>query len=326
VGELTNYVVGNSVSLSTRLVGDPLGKFHPVALIGRLISFLERVFKRGLRRFNLTAPQWDKLAGTFLAVSIPSIVFVLTLGFIKLASLFQPILAVAISIVLISTSLAPRSLVKSAKEVLQTLAQDDLCQARMLTAKIVGRDTNHLDKSELIRAVVETVAENIVDAVVSPLFYAFLGGAPLAMAYRAINTLDSMVGYKNDDYRHFGWASARLDDIANFIPARMTMVFIPLAACLLGKNGKASWRTIWRDRKNHSSPNSGIPEAGVAGALGVRLGGMNYYQGKEDFHPYLGEDGCPLSLSHMNEAVDLCCGVSLLTIVFITLVGLFAAS
>lgn len=300
------------------LVGDPFSKLHPVALIGRLISFLER----WLRRFNLKAPHGEKLAGAFLAISVLGIVFIATWGSIKLASAILPILGVAISIGFISTSIASRGLVKSAREVLRALAQGNLSEARRLTGKIVGRDTEHLDKDELIRAVIETVAENTVDAVVAPLFYALLGGAPLAMTYRAINTLDSMIGYKNDEYRHFGWASARLDDIANFIPARMTVVFIPLAAYLLGKDGRASWRIIKRDRNNHSSPNSGIPEAGMAGALGIRLGGVNCYRGKIDFHPYLGESKTALALAHINEAVKLCYAVSLLMVALLVFLGL----
>lgn len=211
------------------IVGDPLGKLHPVALIGRLISFLES----WLRRLDLKTPRRQKVAGTFLTFAVVSIVLITIWSSIKLVSAIWPILGVGVSIGFISTTIASKGLVKSAKQVHQALTWGDISKAKRLTGQIVGRDTEHLDKDELIRAVIETVAENTVDAVVAPLFYAFLGGAPLAMAYRAINTLDSMVGYKNAQYRHFGWASARLDDMANFIPARLAIVFIPLAAWLL---------------------------------------------------------------------------------------------
>lgn len=154
---------------------------------------------------------------------------------------------------------------------------------------IVGRDTGHLDSPEIVRGTVETVAENIVDAILSPLFFALLGGAPLAMAYRAVNTLDSMVGYKNDKYRDLGWASARLDDIANYIPARMTALLLTLCAAHLRLDWRRCWHTVCRDARLHPSPNSGYPESAVAGALGIRLGGENVYHGVTSFRAYMGE-------------------------------------
>lgn len=154
---------------------------------------------------------------------------------------------------------------------------------------IVGRDTGHLDSPEIVRGTVETVAENIVDAIISPLFFALLGGAPLAMAYRAVNTLDSMVGYKNDKYRDLGWASARLDDVANYIPARMTALLLTLCAALLRLDWRRCWHTVRRDARLHPSPNSGYPESAVAGALGIRLGGENVYHGVTSFRAYMGD-------------------------------------
>ncbi|MGB9804334.1 cobalamin biosynthesis protein CobD/CbiB, partial [Desulfofundulus sp.] len=158
---------------------------------------------------------------------------------------------------------------------------------------------------EVARASVETVAENIVDGFVSPLFYALIGGAPLAMAYRAVNTLDSMVGYRNDLYRDLGWAPARLDDVANYIPARWAGLLLVAAAWLSGRRAKEAWQAIKKDARSHPSPNSGIPEAAVAGALGIRLGGMNYYGGVPSFRAYLNESGQPPQVEHIRQAVDM---------------------
>jgi len=154
---------------------------------------------------------------------------------------------------------------------------------------IVGRDTENLNKDEIIRATVETVAENSVDGVISPLFYAALGGAPLALAYKAISTLDSMVGYKNEKYIYFGWCSAKLDDVANYIPARISALLIPAVSFILRKRGQASWRIILQDGNKSPSPNAGIPEAGFAGALGIQLGGTASFQGKKSSRPFIGE-------------------------------------
>jgi len=164
--------------------------------------------------------------------------------------------------------LSINDLAKHAKKVYQALRQGDINLARKRVGEMVGRDTEDLSESEILRATVESVAENSVDGVISPLFYAFLGGAPLALAYKAINTLDSMVGYKSERYLYFGWFSAKLDDLANFLPARISALLIPLVAFLLMRKGKDSLRIILRDGKKSPSPNAGIPEAGFAGALG----------------------------------------------------------
>ncbi|MOA09758.1 cobalamin biosynthesis protein [compost metagenome] len=174
-------------------------------------------------------------------------------------------------------------------EVCGHLRRNDLPAARRSLGMIVGRDTDDLAQPEIVRGTVETVAENIVDAVVSPLFYALIGGAPLAMAYRAVNTLDSMVGYKNDKYINLGWASARLDDVANFIPARLTALMLIGASWLLKLDARGALRMVRRDASSHPSPNSGYPESAVAGALGIRLGGHNSYHGVMSFRAYMGD-------------------------------------
>ncbi len=189
---------------------------------------------------------------------------------------------------------------------------------------IVGRETSHLDEPEIVRGTVETVAENIVDAVISPLLYALIGGAPLAMAYRAVNTLDSMVGYKNEKYIHLGWASARLDDIANWIPARLTALLLTVSAFILRMNGRRAWRTMRRDARKHPSPNSGFPESTVAGALGIRLGGVNVYHGVESFRAYMGDALRPMESRDILLANRLLLTVSVL-FVLLALLAVWAA-
>jgi adenosylcobinamide-phosphate synthase len=178
-----------------------------------------------------------------------------------------------------------------------------------------------MDEAEVTRATVETVAENTVDGIVAPLFYAFLGGAPLALAYRAVNTLDSMVGYKNDRYRYFGMPSARLDDLANYLPARLTGLFLLAAAVLLRLRPAGALAAIRRGAGGPPSPNSGIPEAAVAGALGIRLGGLNHYQGQESFRAYMGEPVVPLVSSHVKGAIRIMYTASALAALTGTLCG-----
>ncbi len=177
-----------------------------------------------------------------------------------------------------------------------------------------------MNQDEIIRATVETVAENSVDGIISPLFYAALGGAPLALAYKAINTLDSMVGYKNERYLYFGWFSAKLDDVANYIPARLSILLIPLASLILGKRALNILYTILRDGKKSPSPNAGIPEAGFAGALGIQLGGVNYYQGERISKPILGIEGKQRDQEDIIQAINLMWVVSSITFLGVVLI------
>lgn len=181
---------------------------------------------------------------------------------------------------MIFTVLAGRCLAQSARDVERPLRAGDLAESRSKLSWIVGRDTTQLQPQQINRAVVETVAENTVDGIIAPLFFLLLGGAPLAMAYKAVNTLDSMVGYKHEKYRAIGMVSARLDDVANFLPARLSWLLLSLAAVVCREDGARALRTGWRDRYQHSSPNCAWPEATVAGALGIRLGGPNDYFGQ----------------------------------------------
>ncbi len=211
----------------------------------------------------------------------------------------------------ISTTIAIKGLKDAAYLVYNPLRTGNLADARKYTGYIVGRDTDELGEEELTRAVVETVAENIVDAVIAPLFYALIGGAPLAMLYRASNTLDSMVGYRNDRYRHFGWASARWDDAMNWIPARLTGLLLILVALLQpGLSAKRAAAAIRRFAHLHPSPNSGIPESAVAGALGIELGGLNVYGGAASERARLGWPLRPRTQQDIVYAVRMLYGVS----------------
>jgi adenosylcobinamide-phosphate synthase len=200
------------------------------------------------------------------------------------------------------TTLATRDLHVETRKVLLALAGEDISRARRELSLLVGRDTANLDEPEILRALVETIAENTSDGVIAPLFCLGLGGPPLAMTYKALNTLDSMVGYKNERFRDLGWASAKLDDVANFIPARLSGFLITFSALLLGKSWRDSLRILWRDRRNHESPNSVWPEGAMAGALGVRLGGVNHYFGQPSLRPFIGDQKKDLELSDVQEA------------------------
>jgi len=281
-------------------VGDPRWIPHPVVFMGKAIEGLEWL----LRRF-VKGPSGLRAAGAVTATVLLVGSWFITFNLLKWMFTVHFWLGSALSVWLISTTMAARGLAGAAGEIFQLLQTGDLVEARRKVGWIVGRDTGKMDSGDITRATVETVAENIVDGIISPLFYAFIGGAPLAMAYRAVNTLDSMVGYKNERFIHFGMASARLDDLANFIPARLTGILLLGASFLLKMNPKRALAAIQRDAPGHPSPNSGIPESAVAGALGVRLGGLNYYHGRESFRAYMGEDLTPLEPEHIKQAIKL---------------------
>lgn len=282
------------------LVGDPRWIPHPVVLIGKAIEILERLS----RRISQNAVAL-KITGFLTAAAIVAGSWGLTWLLVRWVFNFNYWAGAVLSVWLISTTIAARGLAGAAGEIYVLLQSGNLAEARRKVGMIVGRDTGNMESGCVIRASVETVAENIVDGVVAPLFYAFIGGAPLAMAYRAVNTLDSMLGYKNERYINFGMASARLDDIANYIPARLTGLFLLAAVWLFRMDVKGSLGAILRDASGHPSPNSGITEAAVAGALGVRLGGLNYYNGRGSFRAYMGKDLTPLAPGHIKQTVRL---------------------
>jgi len=275
-------------------VGDPRWLPHPVVLIGKVIEKLEYLMRRIAK-----SPFSLQVAGLLTAVLITGGSWLLTFLLISWCFRINYWAGSLLSVWLISTTVAARGLAGAAGEIYILLREGDLTAARSKVAMIVGRDTGGMDPGSVTRATVETVAENIVDGVVAPLFYAFIGGAPLAMAYRAVNTLDSMLGYKNDRYIFFGMASARLDDLANYIPARITGLLLIAAAFLLKMSPKRALAAIMRDAPGHPSPNSGIPESAVAGALGIRLGGLNYYGGCASFRGHMGEGRGPPEPGHI---------------------------
>jgi adenosylcobinamide-phosphate synthase len=267
------------------VLGDPRWLPHPVRGIGRLIQGAERV----LRRFT-RSPGAEKRAGVLLVVLIVLPVYGASALLLFFASFWSSMLGFVIAVLLAYTTLAARDLAGSARTVLVQLEAGDINGARLALSMIVGRDTAELDERGITRAVVETVAENTSDGVIAPLFYLAIGGPALAMAYKAVNTLDSMVGYKNVAYKNFGWAAARLDDLANFVPARISAVLLSLAAwCLPGASGRNAFRISLRDGRKHASPNSGYPEAAAAGALGLRLGGPAAYGGLVLDKPSIGD-------------------------------------
>lgn len=270
--------------LTDLVFADPPGMPHPVRGFGVFISKGEAILRR-IAHSN-RALFWS---GALLAVTLTSGVGFGTWLLLKLLQRTSPAVAVVTSLYLAYSTLSIRGLDQAGSAVVNRLRNNDRDSARLSLAMIVGRDTQSLDENEILRAVTETVAENCCDGVVAPLFYLALGGVPAALTYKAISTLDSMIGYKNDRYFYFGKFAARLDDTANYVPARLTALLVALAAWCLGLNGLNALRITLRDAHLQPSPNSGYPEAAFAGALGVRLGGLNLYQGQPSQKAYLGE-------------------------------------
>ncbi|WP_394867435.1 adenosylcobinamide-phosphate synthase CbiB [Paraclostridium bifermentans] len=265
------------------VIGDPYSFPHPVRFIGNLIRFTE-----GKIRIIFKSKKQLKIGGVLLwtiTVGFTALVTNLILNLLCINNIFYVIIA---SIILYTT-LSTKCLADEAKKIYEVLKTGDIEKSRKQLSYIVGRDTTSLNENEIIRATVETVAENTVDGIISPMMYGFIGGPVLAMAYKAINTLDSMVGYKNEKYGDIGFASAKIDDIANFIPARITPFFMMIASFILGFNSKKSIKIAMRDRKNHKSPNCAYAEGAVAGALEVQLGGTNMYFGEKVYKPTIGD-------------------------------------
>lgn len=312
--EITAIAILAAAFILDLLIGDPRWIPHPVIGMGKAIKGTEAWIRRSFRPENL------KKAGVLLPVLIVGGSFAITWAALQLLAWIHPWLAWAAEAVLIATTIAVKGLKDAGLEIYHHLQKGDLPAARTSLSMIVGRETSHLDEPEIVRGTVETVAENIVDAVISPLLYALIGGAPLAMAFRAVNTLDSMVGYKNEKYKDLGWASARFDDLANWIPARLTGLLLTLSAWILQLDCRNAFRMIQRDAKKHPSPNSGFPESAVAGALGIRLGGTNVYHGVTSFRAYMGDATRPMEAHDILLTNRLLLTVSVLFVVFAVLV------
>ncbi len=297
------------------ILGDPRCFPHPVRWMGRAIEIFEPFFRKTLRH--------PIMAGGFFAVFLIIGTWLLTFWVVRVAGNFAPWAGLLIQVVLIYYCLSARSLEKAAMEVALLLRRKNLTKARHQVAMIVGRDVERLDDDGVARATFETVAENLVDGVISPFFFAALGGAPLAMAYKMINTLDSMVGYKNETYMAFGKVAARIDDVANFIPARLSVFVIGFAAQLLGAKGALVVKTAWQDGARHSSPNAGYSEAAFAGALRVRLGGPNYYHGHLVEKPYIGQGFGAVGTDHIKKGCELMLISSMLWVCILCVVMFF---
>lgn len=282
------------------LAGDPEWFPHPVRAIGAAITAGER----GLRS-ERDGPAAETIKGIVLAGAIVAGAGSATAAALHGAGRLARPWAAFVECALAWTTLATGNLLSEARSVLDALEAADLALARKRLARIVGRDTHSLDEHEIARAVIETLAESACDGIVAPLVWLVLGGVPAAMAYKAANTLDSMIGHPEPPYRNFGHAAARLDDIASFVPARLTALSLVAAALLTGCDGRSAWRVWLRDGAKHASPNAGQSEAAIAGALGVRLGGLNTYAGQPVRSAPLGAEGRPPRATDARRAVRL---------------------
>ena len=267
-------------------VGDPEWMPHPVRLIGWSIGASERALRR--RDSN----KFSQLArGGLVAVGVPVLSALCIYALLRGLRKAHPTLETAAELWLASTCLSTRNLLDEAAEVMRALESSDLPRARLRLARIVGRDTGKLGEEEICRALVETLAESLSDGVIAPLFYLAIGGVPLAMAYKAVNTLDSMIGYKDENYLYFGRVAAHMDDIANYLPSRISALLLCVAAELIPQADGVRAGKVWlRDGSKHASPNAGQVEAAMAGLLGVRLGGTNTYAGEEIKSAHLGDE------------------------------------
>lgn len=284
-------------------VGDPRWFPHPVRWMGSLVNWYDRRVQQ-----LLLSPAKQRMAGVLLAVALPAGSYAAGALLIWLGSSIGPLWGSLVTVLLAWTTLAARDLIDHVVSVQRALQSVSLTEARAAVAKIVGRDTEEMAESDIVRATVETIAESTADGIIAPLFYLILGGVPLALAYKAVSTLDSMIGHLDDRYRWFGWASARLDDVANFLPARITACLLVLSAGIVSRSWptmQRAWHVVLRDGGQHPSPNSGRPEAAMAGALGVRLGGINHYDGLPIERPCLGDPDQPLTRAHIGMALRL---------------------
>jgi adenosylcobinamide-phosphate synthase len=296
--------VGYSMDM---LIGDPQAWWHTVRGYGALIKTLES------RLYGLPN---KRLGGALLVLAVLLVCGGVTFGALRLAWALSPWLYFAAESLLCWQCVAVKSLKVESKRVYAALAENDLVEARKRLSQIVGRDTEALDESGVAKAAVETVAENASDGVAAPLFYMAFGGALLGCLYKAINTMDSMIGYKNDRYTDFGRCAARLDDFANFLPSRLCALFMILATRFCGFDAKNAYRIWNRDRRKHKSPNAAQTEAVMAGALRLRLAGPAHYFGKRVEKPYIGDDDRPIEPRDILRSHKILTAAALLTFLF----------
>ncbi len=284
------------------LIGDPYWFPHPVIYMGKLISKLEKLGRKLCKTHKQI-----KAFGGIIVIIVAFSSFVVPFIILQISKEVFWVYHI-LNIILLWTTIATRCLHKEGKKVYDSLAKNDIEDARIKISYLVGRDTKTLSEYEIVRADVETIAENTADGVVAPIFYAMLGGAPLAMMYKGINTMDSMLGYMNKKYKHIGFFPAKTDDVFNFIPARITGFLICLAAPMVGGSIAESIKVMIRDRKNHKSPNCAYPEGAAAGAMRVQLGGTNVYFGETMYKPTIGNKIKDLGKEHIIDTIKLMYG------------------
>ncbi len=295
------------------IIGDPRWFPHPVRGIGWLIKTGDSYFRQRLKNMY-----WSGAITVAATLAVSVLVVRLSLYF---ASLFDEIIVHLVTIFWFYTALSAKDLAKTASEVYQSLNHNNIVTARFNVSMLVGRDTKNLDKEDISKAAIESVAENSVDGIVAPLFWGALGGPVGIWFYKAVNTADSMLGYKNDKYGQFGCAAARLDDLANLIPARLCYVLFPLAALLLFRRGTSSFRQAWQAAPEHKSPNAGIPEGAMAGALNVRLGGPDFQDGIQRDRAVIHPLGQPPSAQHILDSIRMMWAVTLLSLTLFSILS-----
>ena len=289
-------------------LGDPHSLPHPVVLIGKLISFLEKQ----LRRLFPKTPKGEQAAGGVLWLLTAALSFGIPAGILWLCGRVSPWLALAAQSVMCWQIIAPRSLRDESMKVYTALKTGSIQDARQAVSMIVGRDTAQLDQAAVARAAVETVAENTSDGIVAPLFYLFLGGPALGFLYKAVNTMDSMLGYVEPPYKNIGLIPAKLDDVFNYLPARLSALFMLLSGWILGMDVKNGWKIFRRDRYNHASPNSAQTESVCAGLLGVRLAGDASYHGVLHKKKFIGDPLREITAEDIPESCRLMYGTTIL--------------
>lgn len=289
------------------VLGDPQGRHHPIRWIGWFITRMEAVFHCGDR-----SPARQRLGGFLFWAAVMAASTGAAVVLLAAASRLHPAFGSLVTIWMAYSTLAARSLHSESRKVADALEEGDLAAARERLSMIVSRDTSQLEERDIVRALVETVSENISDGIVAPLLFLALGGPAAAVAYKAANTMDSMVGYQNDRYRWFGWFAAKADDVANWIPARLSALLLAGAAACLNLDWRGALRVAKRDARKMKSPNAGYPEAAAAGALGIQLGGANVYFGRVVEKPLLGDGGGAMDLDTYRTAVRLMYATSIL--------------
>ena len=292
------------------LLGDPRVIPHPVVLMGRLISGLEKAFRTLFPKTKLG----ENLAGACIWIVTVAVSFLIPWGLLHLAGYLSPWLRLALQAIFCWQVLAAKSLRQESMKVYEALKTGTIEDARHAVSMIVGRDTQALDDDAVTRAAVETVAENCSDGVIAPMLYFALGGGPLALAYKAVNTMDSMLGYVEPPYKNVGLVPARMDDVCNFLPARISGIMMLLAGGLLGLNFKNGWKMFLRDRYNHASPNSAQTESACAGLLGLRLAGDAYYHGVLHKKKYIGDALRPITPEDIPLSNKLMYATAILTL------------